>query len=243
MKKIFLMAYVRKNLGDDIFIKMLVEKYPMHIFYLRGKDIAYTDKLSTIPNLVILPSTPDLNSSLYNSDVNDYDAYVYIGGSIFMENGGTYKHSEEFYQFINKCNENNKPFYYLSCNYGPYSTQEFFNYSKKIFNKCTDICFRDKTSYDLFKDLKTVRYAPDFVFNYKNTDSKKIPNTIGISVIDLNCRSNLKEKQNDYIDLLVNNIDRYLKSGNSVYLYSFCEYEGDEKTIDTILQKFPNNPN
>lgn len=28
MKKVFLMAYARKNLGDDIFIKMLLEKYP-----------------------------------------------------------------------------------------------------------------------------------------------------------------------------------------------------------------------
>ena len=33
MKKVFLMAYARKNLGDDIFIKMLLEKYPKIDFF------------------------------------------------------------------------------------------------------------------------------------------------------------------------------------------------------------------
>lgn len=37
MKKVFLMAYARKNLGDDIFIKMLLEKYPRNRFFYEDK--------------------------------------------------------------------------------------------------------------------------------------------------------------------------------------------------------------
>ena len=31
----------------------------------------------------------------------------------------------------------------------------------------------------------------------------------------------------------------YINSGKDVYLYSFCEYEGDEVTIDKIMSNFP----
>lgn len=242
MKKIFLMGYVRKNLGDDLFIRMLVEKYPMHKFFLRVKSDEYVDKFVDLPNLEI-SIEENLNQRLYNSEVTDFDAYVYIGGSIFIETGSTYKHSEEFYQFIKKCNKNSIPFYYISCNYGPYFTQEYFNYSKKIFEQCTDVCFRDRASYDLFSDIASVRYAPDFVFNYPVTTFTKIPNSIGISVIDLSFRKDLKDKHKQYINLLVNNIKKYIEQGNIVYLYSFCRYEWDEKAIDEILENFPNNPN
>lgn len=192
MKRIFLMAYVRKNLGDDLFIRMLLEKYPMHKFFLRVTTGNYIDKLTDLPNLEI-SIEENLNEKLYNSNITDFDAYVYIGGSIFMESGSTYKHSEEFYQFIQKCNNNNIPFYYISCNYGPYQTQEYFNYSRKIFEKCTDICFRDIASYNLFKDLNSVRYAPDFVFRYTDTEATRIPNSVGISVIDLSSFSSAPE--------------------------------------------------
>ena len=36
--KIFIMAYARKNLGDDIFIKMLLEKYSQIDFYIKIND-------------------------------------------------------------------------------------------------------------------------------------------------------------------------------------------------------------
>ena len=41
------------------------------------------------------------------------------------------------------------------------------------------------------------------------------------------------------MNFLENNIKNYLNQGKKVYLYSFCEYEGDEKTIDYLLNKFP----
>ena len=43
------------------------------------------------------------DEELYNSDVNEYDAYVYIGGSIFMEGGSSYNLSEKFYDFVKRC--------------------------------------------------------------------------------------------------------------------------------------------
>ena len=239
MKKVFLMAYLRKNLGDDLFIKMLLEKYKNIDFYLKHDNHEFLDFFKKYQNLHVLYGK-DTDEELYTSDVNEFDAYVYIGGSIFMEGGICYNLSEKFYDFVIKCKENNKPFCYISCNYGPYKTQEYFELSKKNFLKCTDICFRDLHSYSLFKDIETVRYAPDYVFTYNLPNVSRIKNSVGISVIDLGIREDLKNKKDTYIKLLCKNIRNYINIGHDVYLFSFCKHEGDENTIKEIIDKFPN---
>ena len=44
----------------------------------------------------------------------------------------------------------------------------------------------------------------------------------------------VQDKEDTYMNFLCNNISNYLNSGNEVYLFSFCEYEGDENTIAKI---------
>lgn len=239
MKKVFIMAYLRKNFGDDLFVHMLLKKYKNLEFYIKYDNHDYLDYLNKHKNLHILYGK-DTDEELYNSDVNEYDAYVYIGGSIFMEGGSSYNLSEKFYDFVKRCKENNKPFCYISCNYGPYQTQEYFNLSRKNFAECTDICFRDLYSYNLFSDIETVRYAPDFAFSYNTPLVSKQNNSVGISVIDLGIRNDLKNKENTYINFLCKNIKNYILSEKDVYLFSFCEYEGDERAIEKISNNFPN---
>ena len=240
-KKVFLMAYARQNLGDDLFIKMLLDRYPMQEFYMKIKNPEFLSELDKSYNNLHIIEGMDTDEELFNTDVNKYDTYIYIGGSIFMEGGKVYNLSPKFYDFIKRCKQNNKSFCYVSCNYGPYQTQEYFNLSRKTFAECTDICFRDKYSYNLFKDIKTVRYAPDFAFTYPINKKDKIKNSVGISIIDLSIRKDLKNKEQDYLNMLIRNIKKYLDDGKSVYLYSFCQHEGDEKTIDRILEKFKDN--
>lgn len=239
MKKVFLMAYLRKNFGDDLFVKMLLEKYRNIDFYIKHDQKEYIDVLDKYDNLHVLYGK-DTDEELYKMDVNEYDAYIYIGGSIFMEGGACYNLSEKFYDFVKRCKENAKPFCYISCNYGPYQTQEYFELSKKNFKECTDICFRDLYSYNLFKDIDTVRYAPDFAFSCDTPKVEKQKDTVGITVIDLNIRKELKSKNDQYIEFLKRNIKKYISSGKDVFLFSFCKNEGDENTIENILKLFPN---
>lgn len=239
MKKVFLMAYLRKNFGDDLFVKMLLEKYKNIDFYIKYNKYEFIDILDKYDNLHAVYGM-DTDEELYNSDVNEYDAYVYIGGSIFMEGGSSYNLSEKFYDFVKRCRENNKPFCYISCNYGPYQTQEYFELSKKDFKECSDICFRDLYSYNLFSDIETVRYAPDFAFSYNTPKVEKQKDSVGITVIDLNIRNDLKDKNDVYVKFLEKNIKNYISSGKEVFLFSFCEHEGDENTIESIFKMFPN---
>lgn len=239
MKKVFVMAYLRKNFGDDLFLKMLLEKYKNIDFYIKHDEYEFVDILDKYNNLHVLYGK-DTDEELYNLDLNEYDAYVYIGGSIFMEGGSSYNLSEKFYDFVKRCRENNKPFCYISCNYGPFQTQEYFELSKKDFKECTDICFRDLYSYNLFKDIETVRYAPDFAFSYSSPKVEKQKDTVGISVINLNVRNDLKNKNDKYMKFLKKNIKKYISLGKDVFLFSFCKCEGDEDIIEDILKSFPN---
>ena len=239
MKKVFVMAYLRKNFGDDLFVKMLLEKYKDIDFYIKYDRYEFIDILDQYDNLHVIYGK-DTDEELYNSDVNEYDAYIYIGGSIFMEGGSSYNLSEKFYDFVKRCRENNKPFCYISCNYGPYQTQEYFELSKKDFKECTDICFRDLYSYKLFSDIETVRYAPDFAFSYNTPKVEKQKETVGITVINLNIRNDLKHKNNEYIKFLERNIKNYINLGKDVYLFSFCKNEGDEEAIEMIFKLFQN---
>lgn len=240
MKKVFIMAYARKNLGDDLFIKMLLDKYKEVAFYIKVKQDEFLNKHKQYQNLHVLEGE-DTAEELYKMNVEEYDAYVYIGGSIFMEGGKVYNLTSKFYDFVKRCKEKQKPFCYISSNYGPYQTEEYFNLSRKNFKACTDICFRDQYSYHLFKDISSVRYAPDFAFSYPLKKQEKIKNSIGISVIDLGIRNDLEEKKNKYVELLIHHIEKYIQLGNTVYIYSFCEYEGDEVTLNKILETFKNN--
>lgn len=240
-KKIFIMAYSRKNLGDDIFIKMILEKYPNFQFYMKIPDENFLDWLAMkYKNLHVLKGE-DTDEELYKSNVEDYDAYIYVGGSIFMEGGKVYNLTPKFYDFVRRCKEKNIPFCYISSNYGPYKTKEYFEISRQNFKACTDICFRDKYSYNLFKDIPNVRYAPDYAFSYNLKHQEKIENSVGISVIDLNIRDYLKDKSSIYYKWILNNIDAYIKEGYSIYLYSFCENEKDEKTIDYLMKELGEN--
>lgn len=236
MKKVFILAYARQNLGDDIFIKMLLERFPNIDFFIKVPNYEYVRWLDENYKNLSVSVGKDTDIQLNKMNVEEYDGYVYIGGSIFMEGGKVYNLSESFFEFVNKCKEKNIPFCYISSNYGPYQTQTYFELSKKNFETCTDICFRDLYSYNLFKNISSVRYAPDYIFNLDLKKKSKNKDSIGISVINRGEEFNKK-----YYSFLCNNIEKLLQEGKDIYLFSFCKHEGDEITIDYILNKFKNS--
>ena len=232
MKKIFILAYARRNLGDDLFIEMLLKRYPKVSFYINVENPEHAILFKKFPNITVI-SEKERNLTKQNAD--EYDGYIYVGGSIFMEGGVVYNITDEFLDFLKECKQKNIPFCYVSSNFGPAYTQAYIDLAKNVYENCKDICFRDKYSYNLFKDIPTIRYAPDLLFSYDIGKCEKEKNTIGISVIDLEIRENFKNREKEYIDFLTSNIINYINEGNKVYLFSFCRQEGDEKAIDKIV--------
>lgn len=245
MKTIMVYAYTNMNLGDDLFIKILCERYPDTQFLIQGnksenafkdiKNIKFynVEYLSIrIINKILRTLKLDKFQILRFKEKNllkKCDGAVYIGGSIFMEDNNW---RENFKLLEARVNEI-KPMYILGCNFGPFTTEEYYYKHMEIFRKCKDICFRDEFSYDLFKKLENTRRADDIVYTL-NWEKNKQRSGIAISVIDLENRKDLKKYKYDYINKIKQICKQYIKKGEKITLISFCENEGDNNAINDI---------
>ena len=237
MKKVFLLAYPEINLGDDIFVVMLLKRYPEIQFFINIPDVSKRIAFNGIKNISFIQNVSDRKD--YDSiDVREYDAFIYIGGSVFMENDWGLQDNTNINRFVLRAKELGKPFFYISSNFGPCKTQEYFEVSKSIISNCKDVSFRDKYSYELFKDIPSVRYNPDLIFGYDVGNINCEKGTIGISVIGFDIREELVKFSDRYYDLLEKSIREYIKAGKNVVLFSFCKIECDEIGIDILLKRF-----
>ena len=233
-KKVLLLGYVRKNIGDDLFIAMLLNRYKELDFLLRVDDEYYYEPFSKYKNCSIIVTRDDI----LKQDMSDISACIYVGGSIFIEYERSISYRRAFNKFLKISKESGIPFYYMSSNFGPYNTQDYYDLCEEAFNFVEGITFRDKSSYNTFKHINGVRYAPDLVFGLGIRKGRKIKNSVGISLVDLSLPvrgEEINKLDSKYLLMLKNNIEKFIDEGKEVYLFSFCEHEGDLKTIERLL--------
>jgi len=246
---IYIKAYTRVNLGDDLLIKLLCEDNKNEKFCILA-DTCYKDIFKNVKNLTIL----DKEYKKIQSVKQDYNKFVeltnkfvekiskecktmiYIGGSIFIENGST---SIQRLKQLKKEIEYFENSYIIGANFGPYITDEYLNYvHDEIIPALTKISFRDMASYNLFNDLENVYYAPDVVFSL-NTNITTKNKEVGISIINHLEREKLKINYENYLDTLIEISKKYIILGYKIRLLSFCEYEKDTIAIDDFIEKLP----
>ena len=243
-KKVFLYAYDKVNLGDDLFVHTIVNRYPHVQFYLwTNRENIQT--FSSLKNLKILDQDNKLSCFLHTVRDSFFaryrtwletrcDASVYIGGSIFME----YPNWPQFVEWW-KYKAGLHPFFVLGANFGPYHTKEYPVQLAEAFPMLADVCFRDHYSVAQFPNCPTVRYAPDILFSTPLPKKNPVEKQIFISVINCSGRdqshslSNFHEK---YIRDMAALLTCYLKDGYSLILSSFCQAEGDDQAIQSILE-------
>ena len=170
MKKILVNAYLSLNFGDDLFLKILFERYNNVKWVLNSGDNRY---LKIFKDIELEENTwtkilKKLKIKKFHSiNFQKYDAGVYIGGSMFMESQTWKLDYDKLRYLLNGFNKHSKPYYILGCNFGPYSSKEYEEKYKTLFLKAEDICFRDRYSYEIFKELSNVRKRSDIVFQLK----------------------------------------------------------------------------
>ncbi|QNF26188.1 polysaccharide pyruvyl transferase family protein [Metabacillus elymi] len=252
-KKILVNAYFAKNLGDDLFLKVLFDRYPDVEWYLLTSDKSYKEifsrynKVKIIKSLSLNIGKREINLFYKINDIllkyKKYDAYLIIGGSIFMEFPSWEEKLKHREYLPNKFKELNKQTFIIGSNFGPFTDDTFIEKHKEFFNKFDDICFRDKYSYNLFNDLNNVRVSPDVVFNLETKSSNKKEKVVGISLIDIEKRKNLQEFYNNYNKKVIELIEKFIDVGYSIKLFSFCENEGDLRISNYIKSKVKNSNN
>ena len=242
MKKVYLYAYDRQNLGDDLFVHTITKRYPHVQFYIwTGAENKATFKC--LPNLKVIDRDskwvhflqkirPSLVSRYRYALEDKCDAIVYIGGSIFME----YPNWEQLSQWW-EYEAETRPFLALGCNFGPWHTEDYRAKMASIYAKMKDVCFRDRYSAELFKDIPTVRQAPDILFNCPMPTVPVDEKNVFVSLIDCASRDDshgLAALDESYTNSMAKLLQGYLDAGHTLTLASFCRHEGDEKAIAKI---------
>ncbi|WP_394186461.1 polysaccharide pyruvyl transferase family protein [Metabacillus halosaccharovorans] len=248
-KKILVNAYFAMNFGDDLFLKILFDRYPNVEWHLLTTSENMRKTFKDYKNVKILKSLNvnlgirkvnvfyKMNEILFN--YKKYDAFVYIGGSIFMELP-YWRESLNIRGYIpKKFKMLNKRTFIIGANFGPFKDESYIETHREFFANFDDICFRDSYSYNLFRDLDNIRVAPDVVFNLKIDKTKNIANdkSVGFSLIDLENRKGLKNYSTIYKEKIIKIIEKYIEDGYTIKLFSFCEQEGDLRIINDIYEE------
>lgn len=238
-KRIFVDGYFTGNLGDDLFLYILLKRYPKIIMYTFAKKELYK-QFNKYGNLRIFNTNNRIYNYLYNkrkkSDKKGivsklFTANVLIGGSLFAENKTSVK------DLLNRHNE--MDYYILGANIGPFFSDTYLDTIRKIFNESQDVCLRDRKSYHLVSSIPKVRYAPDMVFGLDIIKPCLEEKQIIISVIDLEYKG-FSEGQINYYNLILDNIIRkYYNMNYIIKIASFCSREKDIEAVSEIQRKFP----
>ena len=241
MKKILVNAYTSLNLGDDLFLKILFDRYPNIKWILPRGGKIYKDLFKEYENVEVKCSLlfkikNKLGIKEKNSIFTKYDGGVYIGGSIFMEIPKWREQLLERKRLIKSFSRKNKPYFILGSNFGPYESDEFMNEYVRIFKHCRDVCFRDKYSYSFFCKYENIRIAPDIVFQLKSRNIAKIKKSIGISLIDISNRDELSKYEKNYLNKIRELVLEGKKRGYSFVFFSFCKHEGDLIAINKVIK-------
>lgn len=261
MKTILVKAYTALNLGDDLFLKILVERYPHTKFRIIAPKY-YEEYFKIYPNVIITPIyysnlnrvilkllaiiskserikyLEDMTYKFIKKASQQSDAYMQIGGSIFIQKDTGIGENEKFNALITNA-LHDKPKFIIGANFGPYSTNSFLEFYKNLFKSYKDICFRERKSKELFQEHNNIRVSPDVVFQLEVPKVNKEVGTIGFSLIDITWRPKLKKYYQDYLEFICKIILKSLEDGKKICLFSFCKNEGDEKMIENVVSNLP----
>lgn len=246
--RFMLYGFFGHNVGDDAFFDMLFKRYPDTMFYIMH-DPSYAEFFSRYPNVRFYDATrPDIikinafgekfnQSNLFEKLLLKIcDGVVHIGGSIYQQIGNW----QLDFDIRQKRKLRGKKFFAVSNNFGPYTDNSYRDMWAGEFKKWTDICFRDRYSYNLFSDIPIVRYAPDLLFRFP-IEKKESEKKVSVSVIDTLApfRTIEKSTAEAYENKIVELIKRFSSDGYAVSLLSFCAFAGDNAAADRILAALP----
>ncbi len=258
--RVLLSAYTQLNLGDDLLIKSIIERYPNTLFVIPCRK-RYKGFLSLYKNVVQInlytrfalyfdnlvrrlePSSfYALNSVLlkYLDIKYHFTHYIIIGGSIFMENPSVDKGFNTYKSYLRvKKLLKNAYIDFIGCSFGPYKTEQYVQNISKVLSIADDVCFRDKMSYASFPIGGNIRLGNDVVLENLKVPAVSKRKKIGISLISLRKRNNLASLAVSYRNKIVEVITYFVKEGYDVVLFSFCEHLGDMEEVNAIMESLP----
>ena len=251
MKKgyIFIYAYIAGNLGDDLMVRCLCERYPKEQFVLCA-DGYYAGAFRDIKNLTFYDQSGEkagrwnrfwkkikgTDDGFRKMLIRMAKAVVHIGGSIFVQHFDDYS---LLYQADEQLRRLSRRIYVVGANFGPYSDENYYRQYHELLGRYDGVVFRDEYSRQLFADLTNVSCAPDVVFNYNVEALKQEKKQVLMSVISMEGRNDkfaISAYGSDYREFMIKLSKAYIEEGYEVKYISFCQMQQDEEAIRQIRE-------
>jgi colanic acid/amylovoran biosynthesis protein len=220
---ILVRAYLDNNLGDDLMIKLLVEKFPNFNFFIYTNSSMIKNTYKDYENVKVR-KVKDMKN-----DLKMVDAFVTIGGSIFQIK--TFKqHLSRFLKimFLLSLKFRKKKVVTLGANLGPFSNKisyKLVEWELRLNNLTTVRDINSKRIIDSFRGNYNIHLADDIVYNLEWGKSLH-KEGLGISTY----RSSAHDENNlENYSTLAALADNYIeKTGKKVTLFAFdSETEND----------------
>lgn len=245
--KIYVKAFIDKNLGDDLMIVQLLENSPDIDFYIYCESHQvpfYTELLKSYSNYVF---TQVELWKIHNFGVGFFDSILLIGGSVLQGN----RNRGCFYRFRNTMTILSAKLFgtkyiILGCNVGPFINKFTELFVKLELFSANLITTRDQASYDFIEKIvgrREVYLFSDILMDFKNDYNVSFNpdgSRLGISVLNSTNENICNQKIRNFFAEL---IDLYIQKTNaSVTLFAFDsgkqnDHEEASKTLELVKNK------
>ncbi|KAF0369887.1 hypothetical protein GBO60_09145 [Pediococcus acidilactici] len=240
MKTALVHAYIDNNLGDDLFLSGITERYKDVEFSFNYANNSTTLREKNNVKYV------ELNFLGILKNVKSYDAFVLIGGSMFQQLGSMSQWVKKWlklYLIVLFFRLRGKKVVFMGFNFGPYNNKLFFCLYKSLFKLVNYLSVRDEKTFNLFKENKRVRFYPDIVFGLKleKLAVKQEKNNIGLSIMDFGPNVKFQQQYEDFLINVLKGIDKSYTI--NVYTFQNSRDINDEAVAQRVLEKAKRDAN
>lgn len=266
-KQIVLDFYSCHNLGDDLFVETFAKHFSdceIHLLVnpkcvpkklpdnVRTLHFSHVDlRLRRISNLAshrghkrMVHMVERVRQRRLEHIASGCDAFVKIGGSIFMQHAPgcteidfSTQEKPDFALRPAQGSRGNR--FIIGANLGPVYSEDYWEQIDEEFRNYRHVCLRDYASYRKMCAAPNVQYAPDVLFLIPKPYVGEVGENVAISVMDVSQNTQDEAVAQAYYDLLERVIAYFLDREIPVTLMSFCQWQGDEKAVQTLLNRFP----
>lgn len=248
MKVVSVQGYFVNNLGDDLFLKVLSDRFPNANFHIKVKKI-YSQIYRQINSNLLVTNQSRINRIMTRmfqplhlmEKYTNFDAIVEIGGSIFQQQTVNEKISSRRQYWA----ASGVPYFVIGSNFGPVLSSQFVSMYRKFFSQISGVTFRDKNSYNKFLSLPNVQVAPDPVFNldisrirkFKSDRPYVVITPIDVKFPDRVLKDEFKIDSEIYFEQMTQIAESFIGKNFDVVLIPFSSYEGDKRAALDIKQR------
>lgn len=185
--RILLSAYLDSNVGDDLFVDQLADRYRDHEVHLICENPASLNVALRRHSNIHAVALKQAVLKLYS-----FDVLVIVGGSIFQDIPAYYKYDFRRNALVTLARILGKAVFIIGCNIGPIHSKVGERFTRYCFALANAVSVRDSASFALLKFWRCrtpYTLGSDLVFSYPFEPPRKTslqPQRLGISVVNVN---------------------------------------------------------